>query len=106
MKILCSKIDYIEGRMTSIACKKSKSRLVEQLLHLGLKHNKTNKNAVEFEYDVEELANIIGTTKNYLYKLFGQLSRKGLISVRFHKIKILDLEKMFSEATGELKQTA
>jgi CRP/FNR family transcriptional regulator, polysaccharide utilization system transcription regulator len=106
MKILCNKIDYVEGRLTNIVCKSIGSRLVEQLLQLAIKGKQEKKGTANIIFNAQEVAEMIGTTKNYLYKLLLKLSKKGLILKKGEKIKILDIDKLLREATGELKKSA
>jgi predicted transcriptional regulator len=68
---------------------------------MSLKNNDHGLNSTEFKIDVDELANMIGTTRHYVIKLIGQLSKTGMIKARLDKMKILDFEKLFKEASGD-----
>lgn len=99
MKNLCEKIEFMEKRVTSIAQKEVKGQLAEILLLLSKKNKITNK-IVQINYTIKDLANIIGTTKNYIYKILSDFSEHRIIVIENKKIKIIDAVKLSRIAAG------
>ncbi len=77
LTVLCSRIDYIEKRLSKMQ-KKTASRLADAILFYGNKV-KEKENSYTFSYDPEELASIVGTTQSYLKKLLKEFANKDLI---------------------------
>lgn len=99
IKLLCERIDYIEKRMVSIAQKGIKEQLAEILLLLSYKS--TNQaSSIIINYSVKDLANIIGTTKNYIYKLLSEFSQNKIISMEKRTLKIIDVKKLSKISFG------
>lgn len=101
IKSLCRKINFIEGRITSIAQKNIKEQFAEMLISLAAKNKGKNNQNIQVEYTIKDLANIIGTTKNYLYKILSEFTRKDLIEIEEQKLKIKNLDKLSLIAMGE-----
>lgn len=100
MEYFCKRIDFIEKRITSIAQKKTKSHLAELLIALCSDGETTNEQETNIDYSIKDLANIIGTTQNYLYKISSELIKEKIISFDRKKLKILDQEKLAVLAKG------
>ncbi|OFY86804.1 MAG: hypothetical protein A3F72_21190 [Bacteroidetes bacterium RIFCSPLOWO2_12_FULL_35_15] len=99
IKLLCERIDYIEKRMVSIAQKGIKEQLAEVLLLLSHKSgNQTN--SLTISYSIKDLANIIGTTKNYIYKLLSEFSQNKIVSIENRTLKINDVKKLSKISLG------
>lgn len=101
IKSLCKKINYIEGRITNIAQKRIREQFAEMLISLAAKNKDTKGKSIQMEYTIKDLADIIGTTKNYLYKILSEFTRKDLIEIEEQKLKIKKLEKLSLIAMGE-----
>lgn len=99
MKNLCGKIDTMETRVTSLAQKGVKEQLAEVLILLSPNNKVTNK-VVQINYTIKDLANIIGTTKNYIYKILSDFSQHKIISIENKKIKIIDNVGLSKIASG------
>lgn len=99
IKLLCERINYIEKRMVSIAQKGIKEQLAEVLLLISYKSN-TSANSLIINYSVKDLANIIGTTKNYIYKLLSEFSQDKIISMEKRTLKILDVNQLSKISVG------
>ena len=101
MKDLCVKINFIEDRITSISRKKIREQFAEMLISLSIKNKKTLENTIPVNYSVKDLANIIGTTKNYLYKILSDLSEQKVVSMQHRKLVIKDFDKLSHIAVGD-----
>lgn len=100
MEYFCKRIDFIEKRITSIAQKKTKAHLAELLIALSETHASKEGREAKVDYTIKDLANIIGTTQNYLYKISSELIKDKIISFQRKKLKILDQEKLAILAKG------
>lgn len=100
MKTLCEKISFIEDRITSIAQKKIREQFAEMLLLLAMRDNKTPENSVAINFTIKDLANAIGTTTNYLYKILSELANQNTVSLHNKKLVINNFEKLSSIAVG------
>ena len=103
MKDLCDKINFIEDRITSISRKKIREQFAEMLISLSVKNKKTLENTFNVYYSIKDLANIIGTTKNYLYKILADLSDQKVVSIHQRKLIIKDFDRLSHIAVGDEK---
>ncbi len=101
MKDMCDKINFIEERITSIARKKIKEHFAEMLISLAVKNKKLPGGDIPVNCSVKDLADIIGTTKHYLYKILSDFSDKKVISVRNRKLVIRNMDKLSMIAVGD-----
>jgi len=99
MKSMCEKIELIENRMASIAQKEIKEQLAEILLLFSSKNKGTN-DIIDIYYTVNDLANIIGTTKSYIYKILSDFSQRKIIIIQNKRIKIINVLKLSKVASG------
>ena len=64
-----------------------------------------NKNFVSentpINYSIKDLANIIGTTNNYLYKILSDFNSKNVVSIQNKKLVIKDFDKLSLIAIGD-----
>lgn len=81
---LCSKLGSIESKTSKISQKNIKTDLIETLLLNNMK--------VDFScsYSVQELANLVGTTRNYVYKILRELKQTKAITLKNNKVEIID----------------
>jgi CRP/FNR family transcriptional regulator len=101
MKLLCDKIDFIENRITSISQKSIREQFAEMLISIASKNKKSDTGNMAINYSIKDLANIIGTTNNYLYKVLSDFNEKNVVSIRNKKLVIKDLDKLSLIAIGE-----
>ncbi len=99
IKLLCERIDYIEKRMVSIAQKGIKQQLAEVLLLLSFKSS-SHANSFIISHSVKDLANIIGTTQNYIYKLLSEFSQNKIVTTERRVLKIIDVKKLSKISVG------
>lgn len=101
MKDLCDKINFIEDRITSIARKKIREQFAEVLISLAMKNKNISSGDVQIDYPIKDLANIVGTTKNYLYKILSDLSEQKVIYLHNRKLIIKNFDKLSHIAVGD-----
>lgn len=98
---LCRKINQIEGRITSITQKRIREQFAEVLISLAARSKEKDSQNIHVEYTIKDMADIIGTTKNYLYRILSEFTQKDLIEIEEQKLKIKKLQKLSSIAMGE-----
>lgn len=91
IKHLCSKIGLIESKISKKNSKNIKSELVKILLSSIISETKVGETII---YSINELANLVGTTKNYIYQILSELEHLKIISVKDKKVNILDARKL------------
>ncbi len=91
MKQLCSRIGLIEAKIAKNFQMNSKGKLAEILLS-------TNKYGItadqSISYSSSELAESVGTTKNYICKILFEFQQLKALSIKDKRIKILDEYKL------------
>jgi CRP-like cAMP-binding protein len=90
IKHLCSKIGLIETKISKNNSKNIKSELVKILL-TKRSEAKTGETII---YSINELANLVGTTKNYIYQVLSEFEHLKIISVKDKKVNVLDERKL------------
>lgn len=98
MQLLCSNIDLIESKITSRNEKSASERFAELLVLLKDTYGITEDNELKIDLNLDDLANLTGTSKGYLGKIIGDYSQKGLIRFKGNVIKIIDKEFLEKEA--------
>ena len=101
MKTLCEKLNFIEQRITSISRKKIKERSAEILINLATRNGQDTN--MQVDYSINDLASLVGTTKNYLYKVILELTSKKILLVQKRKIIINNYQALSSIAIGKEK---
>jgi len=101
MKDMCDKINFIEERITSISRKKIREQFAEMLISMSMKNKKSVDGNLPINYSIKDLANIIGTSKNYLCKILSDLNSKKVISMDKKRLIIKDFDKLSLIAIGD-----
>lgn len=100
IKDLCKKLNFIEYRITNISHNKIKENVAELLISTTIKGESSDGEEACINYSVGDLANIIGTSKNYLSKILSMLIKEKIVSVRNRKIIINDMQSLSIIAKG------
>lgn len=102
MKSLCQKLNFIEQRITSISRKNIREQCAEIIISLAAKNNSpAEKNIID--YSIQDLASLIGTTKNYLYKILWEFTSKKILVIQNRKLVINNLKALLLIAMGNEK---
>lgn len=101
MKDMCSRINFIEDRITSISGKKVREQFAEILISIAMKNKNFVSENTPINYSIKDLANIIGTTNNYLYKILSDFNSKNVVSIQNKKLVIKDFDKLSLIAIGD-----
>lgn len=101
MKVMCDKINYIEDRITSISGKNIREQFAEVLISIAVKNKNYASGNLPINYSIKDLANIIGTTNNYLYKILSDFNNRNVVSIQNKKLVIKDFDKLSLIAIGD-----
>lgn len=101
MKKLCDKLNIIEQRITSISRKNIRELCAETLISIAISSNSENNKDVGINYSVNDLACLVGTTKNYLYKILLEFTDKKILSVQNRKLIVINMEALSLIAEGK-----
>ena len=101
MKKLCAKLNIIEQRITSISRKNIRELCAEILISIAVSSNSENDKEVRINYSVNDLACLVGTTKNYLYKILLEFTDKKILSVQNRKLTVINMEALSLIAEGK-----
>lgn len=101
IKILCEEINSIEGRISSVSQKSIREQFAEMLISIASKNNTSPGMNLPISYSIKDLANTIGTTNNYLYKIISDFSDKNVVTIHNKKLVIKDFDKLSLIAIGE-----
>lgn len=96
---LCRRLRLIEERMEDLVLKNTAQRLAEHILYLRDLGEDEEKDS--FEFHMEEAADHIGSTPDYLHKVIIEMSKKGTLVLRKKELKVLDAEGLRQIASGE-----
>jgi CRP-like cAMP-binding protein len=88
IKHLCSKIGLIESKISKISPKKIKENVAEALLLNKIKSDQANS------YSIQDIANMVGTTRNYIYKILKELVLLHALEIKNKKVKVIDKTKL------------
>lgn len=100
---LCEKINFVEHRITSISKKSVREQCAELLISIASQNNLENDKKLIINYSVKDLASLVGTTKNYLYKILLDFTSKEILSLSNRKLVIKNMNALSSIATGNDK---
>lgn len=101
IKLLCREINSIEERITSISQKSVREQFAEVLISIATKNRRSSEAGTPINYSIRDLANTIGTTNNYLYKIISDFNDKNVVAIHNKKIVIKNFDKLSLIAIGE-----
>lgn len=96
---LCRRLKLIEERTEALFLKSTAQRFADHVLHLRELGSSDRKDS--FELHLEEAADHIGSTPDYLHKVIVDLSNKKALSLRRKRLRVLDPERLKRIAEGE-----
>lgn len=93
----------IENRLRNILFRSTRERVAALLLELVESHGEALEKgwAVRLPLSHQELANLIGATRETVTLTLGQLQREGLIQVRRRRLVVLSRRRLAEEAGAE-----
>jgi CRP-like cAMP-binding protein len=104
-KLLGFRVRRIENRLRNIMFRSNRERIVALLLELLESHGQRHGTGWEIRLRLshQELANLIGATRETVTVTLGKLQYERLVQVRRRKIVVLDRGRLQAEATGLFK---
>jgi CRP-like cAMP-binding protein len=86
----------IENRLRNVLFCSSRERMLRLLLELAQAHGEhdTNRCAIRLPLSHQELAGLIGVSRETVTNILGQLQVEGLVRVERRRITILDLRRL------------
>jgi len=101
-KLLGFRRRRIENRLRNILFRSNRERTAALLLELAEAHGERVGNHWEIRLQLshQDLANLIGATRETVTVTLGQLQREGLIEVNRRRIHILDRGRLAAEGNG------
>lgn len=101
LRQLTRRIRVLTDDIASMAFLDSYSRVTRKILNLADEMGKTSadgKILIDHALTHQQLANLVGTTRETVTKILNEMKDNGLIDVRRHRITILDREELRSRA--------
>lgn len=82
------------------------SRIIKLILRLGVRYSPTadTNNRLEYPMTHQEIADMVGTSRQTVTGVLGQLRKKGVVSMERHRIRIENqhgLEQLLSKVVSE-----
>jgi len=92
-----------ENRLLDFAFRRMPERLVRLLLQLAQPHRGllSFSSTMEVRYTHEELADMIGTTRETVTKLLNAMRERGLVALQRGRIMLLDMNRLQQIASGK-----
>lgn len=98
LREMSSRLRRAQENVRDLALKDSAARVAGLLLFLSEKYGKKKKNNIILDISLtqQELASMIGSSRETVSRVLGQFENEGLIKTSRKKIKIFDTEKIKS----------
>ncbi|MBI2272054.1 MAG: Crp/Fnr family transcriptional regulator [Bacteroidetes bacterium] len=103
MQKLCVKLDFVEQRITSISRKSIKEQCAEILISIASQKQSENDKNMYINYSINDLACLVGTTKNYMYKVLLEFTDRKILSVHNRVLIVNNMNALSSIAMGNDK---
>jgi len=99
-KLFGFRLRRVENRLRNILFRSNRERVVALLLELLDSHGQKDADGWEIQLRLshQDLANLIGATRETVTVTLGQLQRDGLIQVRRQRIRVLKRARLLAES--------
>jgi len=97
MKVISARLRRAQQNIRDLGLKDSQSRLASLLYHLALKHgdkNKSNQISISLLLTQQELANMIGATRETVSRTLKNIEDKNIIKISRQKITINNIKEL------------
>lgn len=101
---MCTKLDSLDERYISISNKKIKEQFAEILISMASNAGHSSDGNVLISSSVKDIAGILGTSIEYLYKVLLEFTKKNIVSFHKHKLTILNLNVLTQIANGKKEE--
>jgi CRP/FNR family cyclic AMP-dependent transcriptional regulator len=103
-KLIGLRLRRVENRLKNILFRSIRERCLSMLLELLGSYGRASGKRWEIDLRLshQELANLIGATRETITLTLGQLQKDGLIVINRRRITVLDRERLEDEAKGSV----
>ncbi len=103
-KLIGARRQRIERRLRNLLFRSNRERVVHLLIELAEKYGRRTADGLELAIKLshQEIASTIGSTRETVTVMLGQLQTEGAISIARRRITIRDLEKLSAEVNESL----
>ena len=103
-KLLGFRRRRIENRLVNILFRTNRERIVALLLELLQSHGRPTATGWEIHLQLshQELANLIGATRETVTLTLGQLQKEGLVRIGWRHIAVLDRDRLAAAASARV----
>ncbi len=100
-KLIGTRRQRIERRLRNLLFHSNRERVVHLLIEMAEKYGQRNPEGIELcvKLSHQEMASIIGSTRETVTVMLGQLQNEGIIQVNRRRITIVDLNKLSAEVS-------
>jgi CRP-like cAMP-binding protein len=107
-KLIGLRRQRVERRLRNLLFRSNRDRVIHLLLELSEKYGRRTDSGIELQIRLshQEMASIVGSTRETVTVVLGQLQAEGLLSIARRRIFLLSLEKLaeeVNEPTPKLK---
>jgi CRP-like cAMP-binding protein len=104
-KLLGLRVRRVENRLKNVLFRSNRERMVALLLELLASHGRPADDGWEIRVRLshQDMANLIGSTRETVTLTLGQLQREGLIEVSRRRIAVRQRERLAAEADGRVE---
>ena len=98
-KLIGLRRQRVERRLRNLLFRSNRDRVIHLLLELSEKYGRRSEEGVALQIRLshQEMASIIGSTRETVTVVLGQLQTEGLLSIARRRIVLLELDKLASE---------
>jgi CRP/FNR family transcriptional regulator len=96
MRVLGSKILELQSKLQAFSVHDVNYRIIAALLRIANEHGKRVDNEIHIELPLthQEFANMVGSTRETVNRLFNQLKKEEIVRVDRKRITILDMNRL------------
>ncbi len=107
-KLMGLRRQRLERRLKSLLFRSNRERLVYLLLELAEKYGQSTDDGtlIGIKLSHQELANIIGSTRETVTVLLGELQAEGLLEIRRRRIVLKQIERLAADIDAQIPNTA
>ena len=101
LRQLTRRVRVLTDDIASMAFLDSYSRVTRKILNLAEEMGQTNPDGhilIDRPLTHQQLANLVGTTRETVTKILNEMKDNGLLDIRRHRITILDREELLARA--------
>ncbi len=103
-KLIGSRRQRIERRLRNLLFRSNRERVVHLLIEMAEKYGQKTETGMELAIKLshQEMASIIGSTRETVTVMLGQLQNEGLIKIARRRITIVDIHSLSKEVCEEV----